>query len=113
MATVMSETSAENTSEARTTCAGTCAGREVKDAAMRAEKTFRDAKATVSAQLDETRMQAERFGKRARYAVEDGISEAEYRIRRNPLNSVALAFATGAVVSFLAPHVMGKKGKVA
>ena len=112
MATVMSETSAENTSEARTTCAGTRVEREVKEAAMRAEKTFRDAKAAVSAQLDDTRMQAERFGKRARYAVEDGVREAEYRIRRNPLNSVALAFAAGAVVSFLAPHVMGKKGKV-
>jgi hypothetical protein len=43
--------------------------------------------------------------------VEDSIREAEYRIRRNPLNSVALAFAAGAMVSFLAPHVMGKKGK--
>jgi len=111
MATVTAEPTAENTTKVRAACAGTCVDKDVKEAAMRVEKAFQDAKTTVGTKLEDARMQAERLGKRGRYAVEDGIMEATHRIQRHPFNAVAIAFAAGAAFSFLAPHLIGRKGQ--
>lgn len=64
-----------------------------------------DAKDAVSAKLEDGKFAAERMLKRGRYAAEDGLEEAVHNIKRNPLGSVAIAFAAGAALGFLAPRV--------
>ena len=108
MATVMAEPTVGNSTKVRAACAGI--DRDVKEAAMRVEKAFHDAKETVSTRLEDARMQAERLGKRGRYAVEDGILEATHRIQRHPFNSVAIAFAAGSFCGFLGWHLI-RRGK--
>lgn len=110
MATVTAEPGVESTTKVRAACAGI--DRDVKEAAMRVEKAFQDAKTTVEAKLEDARMQAERLGKRGRYAVEDGIMEATHRIQQHPFNSVALAFAAGSFCGFLGWHLI-RRGKAA
>jgi ElaB/YqjD/DUF883 family membrane-anchored ribosome-binding protein len=110
MATATVQPKAEEMTKVRAACAWTCADKDVKEAVMKVEKAFHDAKATASARLEDARMRAERLGKRGRYAVEDGIIEATHRIQRHPFHAVAIAFAAGSFCGFLAPHLIGKKG---
>ena len=39
--------------------------------------------------------EAKRFAKRGRYAAEDFIDDAAYRVKRDPFRSMALGFAIG------------------
>jgi len=80
-------------------------GTDVKKAAKRVEKGLNGWKATVSANLEDGKIAAERLLKRGRYALEDGIEETAHQIKRNPLGSVAVAFAAGAAMAFLVPHL--------
>jgi len=80
-------------------------GADVKKAAKRAEKGLNGWKASVSANLEDGKIAAERLLKRGRYALEDGIEETAHQIKRNPLGSVAVAFAAGAAMALLVPHL--------
>ena len=84
---------------------GTCLGTDLKEAAKRFEKGLNDSKAAVSEKLEESRIAAERLLKHGRYAVEDGIEETLHQIKRHPLGSLAIAFASGAAFGFLLPHL--------
>jgi hypothetical protein len=94
----------QKTTEARTGCAGTCFGTEIQEAAKLVEKGLNDSKAAVSATLEDGKIAGERLLKRGRFAVEDGISEAAHNIKRHPFGFLAIAFAAGAALGFLAPR---------
>ena len=100
MGTVLTESKIEKTARL---------GADVKKAAKRVEKGLNGWKASVSANLEDGKIAAERLLKRGRYALEDGIEETAHQIKRNPLGSVAVAFAAGAALAFLVPHI-GKNG---
>jgi len=102
---------AENIRSTGATCHAMRIEKDVKEAAMRVEKAFNEAKTTVNTKLEDARIEAERFGKRTRYAVEDGVREATHQIQRHPFNAVAIAFAAGAAVSFAAPHFFRRHAK--
>ena len=104
---VLDESKAERT-EARSGCAGTCCGRDAAEVAKRFEKGVKDAKAAVSAKLEDGKVAAERLLKRGRYAVEDGISETAHRVKRHPFGSLAIAFAAGAALALLVPRTARK-----
>jgi ElaB/YqjD/DUF883 family membrane-anchored ribosome-binding protein len=105
MDTVFAEPKIENTTEARAGSAGACFGTDLKEAAKRVEKGINNSKAAVSAKLEDGKIAAERLLKHSRYAVEDGIEETSYQIKRHPLRFFAIAFAAGAAVGFLIPHL--------
>ena len=62
---------------------------------------LREAKATVSAKLEEGKTNVDRLVKRSCRALEDGIEETAHRVKRNPLSSVAIAFGAGLSVGAL------------
>jgi ElaB/YqjD/DUF883 family membrane-anchored ribosome-binding protein len=68
-------------------------------------------KEAASETLADCKIVAERLLKHGRYAVEDGIEEAVHQIKRNPVRSLAIAFAAGAVLGFLAPR-LGRRTQV-
>jgi len=109
MATVLDESKAEKSPEA--TCAGTCLGSELRDAASRLEKGVNKVKEAASETLADSKIAAERLLKHGRYAVEDGVEEAVHQIKRKPVRSLAIAFAAGAALGFLAPR-LGRKTHV-
>ena len=84
--------------------AATCCGQDAQEVAKRIEKGVNDAKAAVSAKLEDAKIAAERLFKRSRYAVEDGISESAHNIKLHPFGSLAIAFAAGAALGFLVPR---------
>ena len=96
MGTFLAESKIEKATRLRT---------EMKKAGKRVEKGLNGWKATVSANLEDGRIAAERLLKRSRYALEDGIEETAHQIKRNPLGSVAVAFAAGAALALLVPHL--------
>jgi ElaB/YqjD/DUF883 family membrane-anchored ribosome-binding protein len=98
----------ERSTEAPPACGGKCLGTDLKETAKRFEKGLNDSKAAVSEKLEEGRIGAERLLKHSRYAVEDGIEETVHQIKRHPLRSLAFAFAAGAAVGFLVPHLSHK-----
>jgi hypothetical protein len=104
MKSVFEETDVEK-GAAGASCGANCrCGQEAADLAKRLEKGVNDAKAAVSAKLEDGKIAAERLVKRGRYAVEDGISEAAHNIKRHPFGSLAMAFAAGAALAFLVPR---------
>ena len=52
--------------------------------------------------------EARRLAKRGRYAAEDLVDETAYRIKRDPLRSVAITFAVGLGVGALAGWLAGR-----
>ena len=86
----------------------TCCGLDTQEAAKRIEKGLNDAKAAVSAKMDDAKVAAERLLKRGRYAVEDGLGETTHLIKRHPVSYVAIAFAAGAALSLLVPRFAKK-----
>ena len=52
-------------------------------------------KSVASNAVEDAVTEAKRFAKRGRYAAEDLIDDAAYRVRRDPFRSVALGFAIG------------------
>ena len=110
MDTVFTEPKIEKTANAG--YSGTCFGTDLKEAAKRVEKGFNDSKTAFSAKLEEGKVVAERLLKHSRYAVEDGIEDTAHRIKRHPLKSFAIAFAAGAALGFLVPHLRNTTHKV-
>jgi len=104
MKSVVDESRADSSAQARSGCAANCCGHDVEEVAKRIEKGVNDAKAAVSAKLEDGKIAAERLVKRGRYALEDGISEAAHNIKRHPFGSLAVAFAAGAALAFLIPR---------
>ncbi len=80
----------------KATCAGTCLGSELRDAGSRVEKGVHKVKEAASETLADGKIAAERLLKHGRYAVEDGVEEVVHQIKRNPVRSLAIAFAAGA-----------------
>jgi ElaB/YqjD/DUF883 family membrane-anchored ribosome-binding protein len=111
MDTVLTE-SKEKDTEARAGCAAVCFGTDMNESAKRVAKGLNDSKAAVSAKLEDGRITAERLLKHSRYAVEDGIEEAAHQIKRHPLGSLGIAFAAGAALGFLVPHLGKNSQKV-
>lgn len=88
-----------------------CLGTDLKEATKRFEKGLNDSTTAVCEKLKEGRIAAERLLKHGRYAVEDGIEEATHQIKHHPLGSLAIAFAAGAALGFLIPHLGHKMHK--
>ena len=100
MKSLVDESKVESGAEVR----AVCCGHDAQEGAKRIEKGVNDAKAAVSVKLEDGKIAAERLLKRGRYAVEDGITESVHKIKRHPVGSLAIAFATGAALGFLVPR---------
>ena len=73
-----------------------------------AETCVQDATDAISEKLEDGKIAAKRLIKRSRYALEDGLEEAAHTIRQHPFRTLAVGFAAGAVVGFLATR-LGRK----
>ncbi len=105
---VLDESKIERGAEVCGGCTATFRGQEAQEVAKRIVKGVNDAKAAVSAKLEDGKVAAERFLKRGRYAVEDGIGETAQKIKHHPFSFLAIAFAAGAALGFLAPRFAKK-----
>jgi ElaB/YqjD/DUF883 family membrane-anchored ribosome-binding protein len=65
-------------------------------------------KVRASHAVDDAVTEARRLAKRGRYAAEDLVDETAYRIKRDPLRSVAITFAVGLGVGALAGWLAGR-----
>jgi len=65
-------------------------------------------KTAASHAVEDAVTEAKRLAKHGRYAAEDLMEDAAHRVKRDPLRSVALGFATGlsigALVVWVATH---------
>lgn len=104
MNSVLDEPKVEGRAEVGAGCAATCYGHDAEEVAKRIEKGVNDAKAAVSAKLEDGKIAAERLLKRGRYAVEDSVSETAHNVKRHPFGSLAIAFAAGAALGFFVPR---------
>ena len=68
-------------------------------------------KARASHAVEDTVVEARRLVQRGRYAAEDLVDETTYRIKRDPLRSVAITFAVGLGVGALAGWLAGRSGR--
>ena len=68
-------------------------------------------KARASHAVEDTMVEARRMAKRGRYAAEDLVDETAYRIKRDPLRSVAITFAVGLGIGALAGWLSGRSGR--
>ena len=68
-------------------------------------------KVQASHAVEDTLVEARRLAKRGRYAAEDLVDDAAYRIKRDPLRSVAITFAVGLGVGALAGWLAGRSGR--
>jgi ElaB/YqjD/DUF883 family membrane-anchored ribosome-binding protein len=66
-------------------------------------------KVRASHALEDTMHEARRLAKRGRYAAADMVDETSYRIKREPLRSVAIALAIGLGVGALAGFMAGRR----
>ncbi len=58
--------------------------------------------------VEDAMIEARRFAKRGRYAAEDLVDDAVYRIKRDPVQSVAITFAIGLGIGALAGWLAGR-----
>ena len=68
-------------------------------------------KVQASHAVDDAMIEARRLAKRGRYAAEDLVDETTYRIKRDPLRSVAITFAVGLGVGALAGWLAGRSAR--
>src|SRR5216684_3203602 len=68
-------------------------------------------KVRVSHAAEDAMTEARRMVKRGRNAAEDLVDETAYRIKRDPLRSVAITFAVGLGVGALAGWLAGRSGR--
>jgi len=105
MNSVLDESKVEQGAEVGGRCAATCCREDTQEVAKRIEKGMNDVNAAVSAKLEG----GKRGGwKRDRYEVEDGINETAHKMKRRPFSFFAIAFAAGALLSFLLPRFAKK-----
>jgi ElaB/YqjD/DUF883 family membrane-anchored ribosome-binding protein len=83
------------------------AGERVIEAGVEATRL----KVKASHAVDDAMVEARRLAKRGRYAAEDLVDETAYRIKRDPLRSVAITFALGLGVGALAGWLAGRSGR--
>ena len=65
-------------------------------------------KARASHAVEDAMTEARRVAKRGRYTAEDLVDDTAYRIKREPLRSVAISFAIGLGVGVLAGWLAGR-----
>src|SRR5215510_3185820 len=58
--------------------------------------------------FEDAMVEAKRLAKRGRYAAEDLVDDAAYRIKRDPLRSVAITFGVGFGVGLVAGLLVGR-----
>jgi ElaB/YqjD/DUF883 family membrane-anchored ribosome-binding protein len=58
---------------------------------------------------EDSLLEARRLAKRSRYAAADFIDDTSYRIKRDPLRSIAIALAVGLGVGALAGWLAGRR----
>jgi ElaB/YqjD/DUF883 family membrane-anchored ribosome-binding protein len=58
--------------------------------------------------VEDTMVEARRLAKKGRYAAEDMVDDAAYRIKRDPLRSVAITFAIGLAIGALTGWLAGR-----
>ena len=68
-------------------------------------------KVRASHAVEDTMVEARRLAKRGRYAAEDLVDETVYRIKRDPLRSIAVTFAVGLGIGALAGWLTGRSGR--
>jgi len=68
-------------------------------------------KVKASHAVEDAMLEARRIAKRGRYVAEDLVDETAYRIKRDPLRSVAITFALGLGVGALAGWLAGRSGR--
>ena len=83
------------------------AGERVVEAGVEASRL----KVRASHAVEDAVTEARRLAKRSRYAAEDLVDDAQYRIKRDPLRSVAITFAVGLGVGALAGWLAGRHGR--
>jgi len=69
-------------------------------------------KVRASHAVEDARSEAKRLAKRGRHAAEDLVDDAAYRIKRDPLRSVAITFAVGLGVGVLAGWLAGRSPRI-
>lgn len=78
---------------------------DVKEMAGRVSKGVNQATKTVTETLEDSKAVAERAWKRGSREFEDRMSEAAYQIKRQPVRSVAMAFAAGMILGIVVPQM--------
>ena len=68
-------------------------------------------KVQASHAVEDAKVGAKRLAKRGRHAAEDLIDETQYRIKRDPLRSVAITLAVGLGVGAIAGWLAGRSGR--
>jgi len=66
-------------------------------------------KVKASHAVEDAMIEARRLAKRGRYAAEDLVDDTAYRIKRDPLRSVAITLAVGLGVGALAGWLAGRR----
>ncbi len=66
-------------------------------------------KVRASHVVEDSIADARRLIKRGRYAAEDFADDAAHRIKKDPLRSVAITFAVGLGIGFVAGWLAGRK----
>lgn len=66
-------------------------------------------KVRASHAVDDALLEGRRLAKRARYAAVDRVDEARYRVKHDPLRSIAITFAVGLGVGALAGFLAGRR----
>lgn len=69
-------------------------------------------KVRASHAVEDAVVEARRLAKRSRYAAEDLFDETAYRIKRDPLRSVAITFAVGLGIGALAGWLAGRSARI-
>ena len=68
-------------------------------------------KVRASHAVEDATIEGKRFVKRSRHAAEDLVDDAAYRIKRDPLRSVAITLAVGLGIGALAGWLAGRRGR--
>jgi ElaB/YqjD/DUF883 family membrane-anchored ribosome-binding protein len=68
-------------------------------------------KVKASHAVENAKVGARRFAKRGRYTAEDLVDETAYRIKKDPLRSIAITLAVGLGVGALAGWLAGRIGR--
>jgi len=76
--------------------------RHVGERLMEAGGEISRLKTEASQAVEDTVTEAKRLAKRSRYAAEDLMEDAAYRVKRDPLRSVGFGFAIGLGMGALA-----------
>lgn len=100
----------ERAAQTRDALNGKLFGGGINDMTDQMEKAVNRAKAAVSEKIDDGRVAAERLLRRGKYVFEDGVDAAVHQVKRNPVNSVLIAFAAGALVGLVVPR-LGRRSR--